>query len=126
MTEAHELFSKTTTSAEFETALENFRDVAETVVREHFKRNGYTFAVPNVEIASKGKRYVKLIRTESNPATGETQPGGSVHSFVEIATGSIFKPASFKTPAKHPRGCIYTSDHGRESMEPEGNIRYMR
>jgi hypothetical protein len=45
--------------------------------------------------------------------------GGSVHTFVEVATGDIFKAASYKAPAKHPRGNIYaddplagTTDHG--------------
>ena len=118
------------TLAEFAEALENFRATAEAVVREHFARNDYTFAVPNVEIfrARKGgnRRYIKLVRTESDPETGEKRGQTMVHSFVEIATGSIFKPATFKAPAKHARGCIYTSDHGRESMSPEGHIHYMR
>jgi hypothetical protein len=114
------------TRAEFEEALENFRATAEAVVREHFVRNDYTFAKPNVVILSRGRKYVKLARTESDPETGENRGQTMVHCFVEIETGSIFKPASYKAPAKHARGCIYTSDHGRESMSPEGHIHYMR
>ncbi len=109
----------------FDTALENFRAAAEAVVREHFDRNGYTFAVPGVEIASRrGSRFVKLWTTESRD--GETPKRRSIHSFVEIATGDIFKPASTKAHAKHSRGSIYAADAGRSSMSDAGHINYLR
>jgi hypothetical protein len=113
------------TRAEFEIALEAFRAAAEEIVREHFARNDYTFAVPNVEIASRGKRFAKLVSTESDPQTGEKRGQTMVHSFVEIATGDIYKPASFKAPAKHARGNI-TDNAGRASMSPQGHIIYLR
>jgi hypothetical protein len=109
----------------FDDALEGFRATAEGVARKHFADNDYTFAVPNVEIAKGGRKYIKLIRTESDTETGEVRGQSFVHSFVEIATGDIFKPASFKVPAKHARGSIYR-DSGRDSMEPAGHIRYLR
>ena len=112
--------------AAFETALEGFRAAAEAAHRAHFARNDYTFAVPNVEILPRrGKRFAKLVNTESDPESGEKRGQTMVHSFVEIETGDIYKPSSFKAPAKHPRGNIF-EDAGREAMTDTGSIRYMR
>ena len=107
----------------FDTALEDFRSTAEKIVLNHYAEQGFTFAVPGVVIASHGKRFAKLCSTETREGKTETR---SVHSFVEIETGDIFKPASFKTPAKHSRGNIYTEDMGASSLTPQGSIHYLR
>jgi len=49
-----------------------------------------------------GKRFIRI-------ATGGPNHTGSVFCFVEVATGKIFKAASYKAPAKHARGTIYAS-----------------
>lgn len=43
-----------------------------------------------------GKRYVKVVRLFN----GEP---GSVHAFIDPATGHVFKPAGYSTPAKGAR-----------------------
>jgi len=106
-------------------ALEDFRATAEGIKRDHFARSGYTFAVPTVEITKGGKRYIKLVTGENDPTTGERRPGGSVHSFVEVATGDIFKAASYKAPAKHARGNIYRGN-GAEALTDVGGVRYLK
>ncbi len=51
----------------------------------------------------KGQRYAKVLRLLHG------EKSGSVHCFVEIATGDILKAASFKTPQKNgKRGNLYT------------------
>lgn len=109
----------------FNEALEDFRAYAEGVKRTHFADNDYTFAVPTVEIVKGGRKYIKLIAGENDPVTGEARPSRSVHSFVEVATGDIFKPASHSAPAKHARGNIYRGN-GADSLESAGHIRYLR
>lgn len=109
--------------AKFDAALESFRSRAETVAREHFDRNGYTFAVPGVRITSNGRRFAKLISFETR--NGESMEKG-VHSFVEIETGDIFKPKTYKAPAKHSRGNIFTDDHGLSSLTDTGSVKYLR
>lgn len=105
------------TPADFETALAGFRSIAEATVLAYYAKMEYTHEVPGVEIvASRGKRYAKLIQL----------PCGSVHSFVELTTGDIFKPASFKAPAKHARGNIYDADNGLSSLSEQGSIVYLR
>lgn len=47
----------------------------------------------------KGKKYIRVVRTSFGQR--------SVHSFIEIENGNIWKAASWKVPAKnHPRGKI--------------------
>ena len=55
-----------------------------------------------------GSRYVKIIRDHS------------VHCFVDVATGDVLKPATFKAPAKHARGNIFDEHNGLGSMGPYG------
>jgi hypothetical protein len=110
----------------FEEALEDFRATAEGILRDHYARNGYTFAVPNIEIHKISRKYAKLIRTESDPETGERRAySTSVHSFVEVATGDIFKAASFKAPAKHARGNVYRGN-GADALTDDAHVRYLR
>lgn len=106
---------------DFATALENFRTVSEEILRAHFDRSGFTFATPGVEIGT-GRKYIKVWRTETRDGTTTRN---SIHAFVEVATGDIFKPASCKAPAKHPRGNVY-DDGGRASMNAHGFVNYMR
>ena len=49
----------------------------------------------------KGKRYLKV--AHSRPTDGGPLAGGSVHAFIEIATGDVYKPAGWAQPAKHVR-----------------------
>jgi hypothetical protein len=109
----------------FENALEAFRATAEGILRAHFARNEFTFAVPHIEIGG-GRKYIKLIRTESDPATGEKRGQTFVHSFVEVATGNILKAATFKAPAKHARGNIYSDDHGAHALDDAAHVKYLR
>ncbi len=46
----------------------------------------------------RGRKYTRLFN------------GGSVYCFVVMATGEILKPATFKAPAKHPRGSVHNAD----------------
>ncbi len=110
----------------FDEALEDFRATADGILKAYFDRNDYTFAVPVIEIAKGGRKYIKLIRAENDPDTGERRSySGSVHSFVEVATGDIFKAASFKAPAKHARGNIYRGN-GAEALTDDAHVRYLR
>lgn len=109
----------------FGIALEDFRAAADETVKAHFAREGYTFAIPFVEIASIGKKNAKLVRAETDPTTGKRCPNGTVLAFVNIETGDIFMPAGFSTPAKHARGSIY-ENRGVGALTDSGSVRYLR
>ena len=49
-----------------------------------------------------GKKYYKVVQVEFNERTN-TYRDGSVTAFVDKNTGEVYKPASWKSPAKHVR-----------------------
>ena len=48
-----------------------------------------------------GRKYWKVIQTDID-SDGKEWSGG-VHAFVDKKTGQVYKPASYKAPAKHVR-----------------------
>lgn len=65
----------------------------------------YTRQYPENDIefeVVRGTKYYKLIQRSirRNSLGGD---GGSVHAFIHRQSGSVYKPASFKAPAKHVR-----------------------
>ena len=51
---------------------------------------------------SEGKKYYKVTREEYDEKTGYWRDT-TVHAFVDKKTGDVFKPASWKAPAKNVR-----------------------
>ena len=54
-----------------------------------------------------GTKFVKIVRE------------GAVVAFIEKATGNIFKPATWKAPAKGVRGNLFSGQKGDEAMQYE-------
>ena len=51
-----------------------------------------------------GKKYYKIVQVEFDTFQGRNEyRDSSVHSFVDKNTGDVYKPASWKAPAKHVR-----------------------
>ena len=51
-----------------------------------------------------GKKYYKIIQQDFDTFQDRNEyRDGSVHAFVDKKTGEIYKPASWKSPAKHVR-----------------------
>ena len=51
-----------------------------------------------------GKKYYKIVQVEFDTFQNRNEyRDSSVHSFVDKNTGDVFKPASWKAPAKHIR-----------------------
>ncbi|QPB08066.1 hypothetical protein PQC11_gp018 [Synechococcus phage S-H9-1] len=67
---------------------QNFKD------RNHGKVGGYDAPVYKFVIET-GRKYHKIIM--------DANGSRSVHAFVDKKTGEVYKPASFKAPAKHVR-----------------------
>ena len=52
----------------------------------------------------KGKKYYKIIQQDYDTFRNRNEyRDGGVHAFVDKKTGEIYKPASWKSPAKHVR-----------------------
>ena len=51
-----------------------------------------------------GKKYYKIIQQDFDTFRDRNEyRDGSVHAFVDKNTGEVYKPASWKSPAKHVR-----------------------
>ena len=110
---------------EFEGALNAYLGIVTQVTLDHFARSGFTFAVPGVRVLPPrgNAKYAKVVATETYPEQEARDQG--VHSFVSLTTGEIFKPASWKAPAKHARGNIFDEDHGASALGTMGHVRYL-
>jgi|8_EtaG_2_1085327.scaffolds.fasta_scaffold125290_1 hypothetical protein len=75
--------------------------------------------------AIEGRKFIKLVQTEEGRDS-------SVHAFIDKKTGEVYKPASWKSPAKHVRynlldersrvDCLHSADWagGYLYMYPHG------
>lgn len=95
------------------------RDMIEKSYNNDMDR-GYSWRV-DLEIQS-GSRFDKIVKST---ACGDSSESRSVYAFIEKKTGDIYKPASWKAPAKHARGNIYAEDGGLKCADPYG-IAYLR
>jgi Protein of unknown function (DUF5661) len=61
----------------------------------------------------RGRRYVRVFKTDK-------QGGRSAYGFVDRLTGDVLKAASWKSPAKGPRGNIYSGDYRVSARSVQG------
>ena len=86
---------------------------------------GYDAPVYKFVIES-GRKYHKIVMEVPN---NNRPPSRSVHAFVDRTTGDVYKPASFKAPAKHVRFnlCIISDREWLlENADWAGGYLYMR
>ena len=93
--------------------------------RNKGKVGGYDAPVYKFVIES-GRKYHKIVMEVPN---NNRPPSRSVHAFVDRTTGDVYKPASFKAPAKHIRFnlCIISDREWLlENADWAGGYLYMR
>lgn len=76
---------------------------------------------PSIEF-NVGSKFIKVIRQERH---GNILAGQSVQSFVNRETGDIMKPATWRAPAKHARGNIFSAQNGMEAVSENGFVHYL-
>lgn len=54
-------------------------------------------------IIESGRKYHKIIMVIESDSDSSLLPQRTIHAFIDRITGDIFKPASWKAPAKHIR-----------------------
>ena len=66
-----------------------------------------------------GKKYYKIVQVEFDTFQGRNEyRDTSVHSFVDKNTGDVYKPASWKSPAKHVRFTFQKPEDIRFLLSP--------
>lgn len=97
------------------------------VAAAYWKKMDYNYADPPKFEVEPGARYVKIVRVEQpNKSCTVKSSSRGVHSFIDRRNGDILKAASWKAPAKHPRGNIYEEDYGLKSAGVSCHgVRYM-
>mgnify|MGYP001321290127 CR=1 FL=1 len=66
-----------------------------------------------------GKKYYKVVQVEYDTFQNRNEyRDGSVHSFVDKNTGDVYKPASWKAPAKHVRFTFQKPEDIRFLLNP--------
>jgi hypothetical protein len=90
--------------------LVEFLDERKAAHKEYMQNMGYNWDEPVT--MTQGQRYAKLIT------------GTSVTAFIDMRNGDIYKPASWKAPAKHVRGNIFDTTNG--AFDSQGFVKYLR
>jgi len=84
------------------------------IMRKYWEKQQYTHVpIPIIVRGNMGSRYCVIW---VNDEKKDQERHSRIYAFVEIATGDVFKPATWRAPAKHARGNIY---------EPETTANYM-
>ena len=66
-----------------------------------------------------GRKYHKIIQQNYDTFQGRNEyRDGSVHAFVDKNTGEVYKPASWKSPAKHVRYDMRIITHRNACHDP--------
>lgn len=86
---------------------------------EEFKKHYSSLEAPKFSMDI-GGRYIKIVRHDAKNGSR------SVHSFIDRSNGDILKAASWRGPAKHPRGNVFEADYGMKSSGANWiSVRYL-
>ena len=99
-----------------EEALVNYVETVQGVYNDHYAKR-LSNLVPDLIQVEGGRKYIKVSHTHDG---GNGQK--AVHSFINSENGDILKPASWRAPAKHARGNIFSKINLSES----GHVPYLR
>lgn len=98
----------------FEEMLSNYVYFIQNRMNEYFDSNDFSWEPDTIEAMKPGPKFVRVIKIDG------LNGGKSVHSFVEIETGNVFKAAGWKAPAKHARANIYKYESLRKGVNHFG------
>lgn len=87
---------------------------AQKIVDDHYESHLPNLVPSRLEM-SDGRRYIRVDSVE-NGGTGSR----SVYAFIDKRTGDVLRAATYKAPAKHPRGNLFDSLQGTEMLTPYG------
>jgi len=121
---------KEITTEEFNKAVQEWMVGSQKIIDDHWKASQFTYAMSPLLVAKLGERYVIVQRIDRDKEGALLSDRGSAHAFIDMIGGNVegaptlkgdvFKPASWKKPAKHARGNIFDAKNGLGSVGPYG------
>jgi len=116
------------TLVNFDTALYEFVGICQDIHNEWYKQ--YPNLTPRTIVCEPGSKFVRVVSKQGENHRSViafvAKVDGQTKALGAYKMGSVFKPATWKIPAKHVRGSIFSDSNGREAMERSGNVRYLR
>jgi hypothetical protein len=98
---------------------------ANKVLEDHRQAN-FSKLPKEILVASEGGRYIKVSRVSENVDPVTRRPiVNSAYGFIDRTNGDVLMAASWRAPAKHARGNIFSNDNGLPCVGPYG-IAYLR
>lgn len=88
--------------------------------KEEYRKKHLSNLPPSRFILHPGRRFVKVSETD------HLSKQEFVVAFIEKSTGDIYKAASWRAPAKHARGNIFSEENGQEAISPNLSINYLK
>jgi hypothetical protein len=95
---------------QFTETLDNYVYFVQNRMNEYFASSEFSWNADKIEAMNPGPKFVRVIKVDG------LNGGKSVHSFIEITTGDVFKAAGWKAPAKHKRANIYDYESLKRSV----------
>lgn len=116
-TEETPVAEKKEESKNFNSCFTEYVQGVQEIINQDFAKSYPNLEVPVLKFDD-GRKYLKVVFTRNDKVE-------SVHSFVDKTTGDIFKPATFKAPAKHARGNIF-NENPVSCIDVKGNVVYLK
>jgi hypothetical protein len=85
------------------------------MINAHYAQN-FPILTPSKLTVNEGRKYWKVVST-SDGGSGQTV----VYAFVDKNNGEVYKPATWRAPAKHSRGNVSDEDISK-FMTPHGPV----
>jgi len=94
------------------TDIDHFMEELRRAQSVRYEAMNYTLTPDVFSLSTRGSKYFKITR------------GNSVYCFIEKETGDIFKPASWRAPAKGARANVHDYDTWMNKTDPFGGWLY--
>jgi hypothetical protein len=110
--------------------IENFMQLVNQNMHNHYRNNfPSTYSETSEDhqyvVADTGRKFLRIASTDRDGNFRSVYcfialVDGNTKSMGSYSVGDILKPATWKAPAKHPRGSVFADDFGLSCVGPYG------
>lgn len=118
---------ETTTVTNLDQAITEFIALVQDVTNKYYERTLSNLKPPTI-VRAGGRKFIKIMSDENGGqriVAFIAAQDGNAKATGPVTMGDVMKPATWATPAKHPRGNIFHVDGGASAVDPHGSINYM-